>query len=587
MESEQTSNQRLAKQEIIFPNHNKACILKASINATGKEMVNALDLKPPKTIILIFGGAANSIDTSSNPDLEQLLSSVVQLAADTDALIIDGGTESGIMEMISQKADELKKKPPLLGIAPVGKVRYPGSEDDPSPDAKVPLDSNHSHFLLIEGNRWGDETEKLFEVARTLDNGIPIVALLVGGGEISKKEILLCVDHGWPIIVIENSGYLADEIASYKNKQNSSNMITDVSLKKIVSYDGIKLFSLNAEPNTFTQLMLHTLSHDPLLELAWRNFALYDEHAKRLQNAFNRFQILILSFGVIASGLAITQTQFKASFATYPIANALLNYVLIALPITISVLMAATNRFRFGTKWVLLRASAEAIKSEIYDYRSRSYLYRQDKKEEDIESSRQRLSSRISYISNQLMRTDASLHGFQEYKGPIPPKMDGAAGDDDGYSILSADQYIKIRIRDQLTYYQRKAAKLENQLKNLQWLILIIGGVGTLLAAVGLQLWIALTTTLAGMLLTFLEYRQVENTVIKYNQTTTEISNINAWWMSLTSYQRSDPANIDRLVQQTEDTIHTELGGWTKQMQDVIDKLYAKTNAEDNKGKQK
>ena len=32
----------------------------------------------------------------------------------------------------------------------------------------VHLDPNHSHFVLVEGDRWGDETTKLFEIATAL-----------------------------------------------------------------------------------------------------------------------------------------------------------------------------------------------------------------------------------------------------------------------------------------------------------------------------------------------------------------------------------------------------------------------------------
>jgi hypothetical protein len=68
-EPQQTANQRLAKQEIIFPNYNKASILKAPTNVSEKEIVNALDLKPPKTIVLVFGGAAIGLVLQFKKDL--------------------------------------------------------------------------------------------------------------------------------------------------------------------------------------------------------------------------------------------------------------------------------------------------------------------------------------------------------------------------------------------------------------------------------------------------------------------------------------------------------------------------------------
>ena len=38
--------------------------------------------------------------------------------------------------------------------------------------------------------------------------------------------------------------------------------------------------------------------------------------------------------------------------------------------ITITVLIAAANRFSAGNKWIFLRATAESIKKEIYRYRA-------------------------------------------------------------------------------------------------------------------------------------------------------------------------------------------------------------------------
>ena len=161
----------------------------------------------------------------------------------------------------------------------------------------------------------------------------------------------------------------------------------------------------------------------------------------------------------------------------------------------------------------------------------------------------------------------------------LPPKMYGAAEDDNGYSTLSAEQYIKIRIDDQISYYQKTAFKLEKQLKTLQWLILLSGGAGTLLAAAHYQILIALTTTLVATFVSFLEYKQIENTLIKYNQTKIELENIKFWWMSLSNNEKRKKENKDKLVQKTEDVLRTELSGWIRQMQVTIDKLYTKKEA--------
>ena len=119
----------------------------------------------------------------------------------------------------------------------------------------------------------GDETIKLFEIASALfTNGIPIVALLVGGGRISQKEILFCINQNWPIIVVEKTGYLADEITSYKNQKQTFDKISSSNInniKKIISYSSLKLFPSDSNQiKSFEQFLLCALNYDPLLKSA-------------------------------------------------------------------------------------------------------------------------------------------------------------------------------------------------------------------------------------------------------------------------------------------------------------------------------
>ena len=252
----------LEKEDILFTNDNnndsirnyiknKATLIKVSFNDSAEHIIDTLELPfKPKSIILVFGGASGSLDTSSDSlsTLHPILDTVLLYALDKDAIIIDGGTKSGIMELVGQRALEMEqnKKPVLLGIAPAGLVVYHNScrENDKGKEdsKKADLDPNHSHFVLTEGDKWGDETAKLFEIATVLanNNDIPVVALLAGGGQISKKEMLFCINKSWPVIVIEKTGYLADEIASCK-RQNLHN-ISDTKINKITSYPSLKLF---------------------------------------------------------------------------------------------------------------------------------------------------------------------------------------------------------------------------------------------------------------------------------------------------------------------------------------------------------
>jgi hypothetical protein len=139
--------------------------------------------------------------------------------------------------------------------------------------------------------------------------------------------------------------------------------------------------------------------------------------------------------------------------------------------------------------------------------------------------------------------------------------------------LLTPDRYVQVRLGDQLSYFKRRAVKLERQLKLIQWSIYIIGGLGTLLAAINQQVWIAVTTAVAAALTTYLSYRQTENTLTKYNQSSTDLENVKSWWMALPGEEQEKQINLDALVDHTEKVLQSELDGWVQQMQDALAEL--------------
>lgn len=303
--------------------------------------------------------------------------------------------------------------------------------------------------------------------------------------------------------------------------------------------------------------------------LAWERFALYDDNAKRQQKSFRRVQFWILMLGVLATLLVLIKKEFIVGEES--IREWLISYAIILAPITISVLIAVANRFKAGSKWILLRASAETIKQEIYRYRSRTDIYSDENTEQTSRAAK--LAAKIQMISQRVMRTDVNVSALHMYKGPIPPKMYGAGENDDGFKPLKPEDYITLRLEDQLYFYHSKTIKLEKQLKALQWLTYILGGIGTLLAAVKLELWVPLTTVLVGAFSTYLGYQQVENTLMQYNQARTDLANLQVWWTALSDKEKAIPENFDTLVRKAEKIFQTERSGWVQQMEDALEDL--------------
>jgi hypothetical protein len=202
----------MRKNTITFENGNRAVVVTEPRDATAKAIIDALGIASPRAVILLFGGAAG-LDDSCKAHLETLFAEgVASVAAELGALIIDGGTQSGVMAMMGEAVAARPGTCQLLGIAPKGKIAHPEIAGASAVSDGASLEPNHSYFVLVESNEWGGETPKMLELAREFN--APIVAILVNGGAIAADESLQSVRNGWPLLVVEGSGRFADELSA-------------------------------------------------------------------------------------------------------------------------------------------------------------------------------------------------------------------------------------------------------------------------------------------------------------------------------------------------------------------------------------
>src|SRR5262249_16189342 len=150
-------------------------------------------------------------------------------------------------------------------------------------------------------------------------------------------------------------------------------------------------------------------------------------------------------------------------------AVSVLSGMIIAFPVILTVLIAASNRFARGNKWLLLRAAAEAVKREIFRYRARAGDYRPGPGRDGV------LMQRIEDITRRLSGTEANSCPLRPWTGSIPPKKRITDPGDDGLKPLTPERYLEVRLEDQLAFYRRNTIRLERQSAAAQWAIIIIG----------------------------------------------------------------------------------------------------------------
>jgi hypothetical protein len=134
---------------------------------------------------------------------------VLPLLEDLRAVVVDGGTDAGVMRVMGMATHETGLEVPLIGVAAAGTVLVPGR---PAAADAADLEPHHTAFLLVPGDAWGDESPWLGAVASAI--GGPSATLLVNGGDIAYEDAQHSVDAGRHVVVAAGTGRTADALAA-------------------------------------------------------------------------------------------------------------------------------------------------------------------------------------------------------------------------------------------------------------------------------------------------------------------------------------------------------------------------------------
>jgi TRPM family ion channel len=149
----------------------------------------------------------------------QAIDVIAKAAEMLDAAVICGGTDIGVISAIGRARGRSGLQFPLIGIAPEGSVTWPegprGGNLLPTGGERELLEPHHSHFILVPGNQFGDETKWISRAATMIATGrYKSVAVLVNGGKVSQMDVDESLAADRPLVVLSGTGRLADEIAS-------------------------------------------------------------------------------------------------------------------------------------------------------------------------------------------------------------------------------------------------------------------------------------------------------------------------------------------------------------------------------------
>lgn len=200
-------------------------------------------LSPPNLLISVTGGAKNFYLKSRLKDMFRR--GLVKVAQTTGAWIITGGTHTGVMKHVGQAvrdyalSNSLSGQIVAIGVATWGIIHnrealvhaegcFPAhyTMDIKGQGHLSCLDSNHTHFLLVDDGTQGQygveiELRTLLEKCisgKSLGHKgsgvtIPAVCVVLDGGPGTLNTIYNAMLNGTPCVILEGSGRIADVIA--------------------------------------------------------------------------------------------------------------------------------------------------------------------------------------------------------------------------------------------------------------------------------------------------------------------------------------------------------------------------------------
>lgn len=197
--------------KLTFDNGQTALAIQVNQQAELPNALKEIGLSDSRPVLVVVGGASK-ISEADFIRIQRLFVEVLAPIAETlGAYVVDGGTDAGVMRLMGAARTQIGAKFALVGVTPADKVALPSELETDSDLTR--LEPSHTHFLLIPGSNWGDESPWISDIATVLGGGTPSVTVLLNGGEITFKDAFYSVNAGRLVVVIAGSGRTADILA--------------------------------------------------------------------------------------------------------------------------------------------------------------------------------------------------------------------------------------------------------------------------------------------------------------------------------------------------------------------------------------
>jgi hypothetical protein len=221
-------------QNINFPEQQTLCVFPDE-RSDLTQAISGLGLEDNHPVIVLIGGDIEQLQAVAT---RRAILSISRIAEEMNAVVVCGGTDMGVMAEIGQIRWQKSYKFPLVGITPEELVTWPGGPRSTKflwwGKQRWQLEPHYSHFILVPGSQFGDESPWIVDAATILSKGKRSVTILINGGEVSRKDIELSLENGRPVIALSRTGRLADELSRQPDRHELITVVPASNEQRIV-----------------------------------------------------------------------------------------------------------------------------------------------------------------------------------------------------------------------------------------------------------------------------------------------------------------------------------------------------------------
>ena len=549
-------------------------------DGTPSDCVRALQLEG-RPVLVIVGGADRMEDDTANAEIAAKLRTlmdraIVPAAVAAGAVVLTGGTDAGIMR-IAGHCFANRGAVTLVGVAPEARVVNPAEASVSSPSDRAVLERNHSHFVLTPGEEWGSETDILFGLAeRIAQDRRSGAVILANGGSVAQQEVRVFIEAGWPVVSLAGTGRAADELARAWDEQQPSpprgfwRGVARVAAPRKVRHGlarvatprkarqarvrvaawgeldsaQVEIHSVRDEPSEAMERRLAWhLSGAHLLKNCWGNWAAYDDAARSGRRLTLQVQVVMVS-------MALCLVVGSVVYGIY-IEEAKVMWVLVMLPLLITVSGVIVDFLVPRRDWMVLRGAAQETERAIYRYRASTSRTGRSKQAD------RELLDTLATIRQRILRS-----GVRSVAAPPVGRPHQLSNANDKLGTLTVREYATVRMDGQLTYYRREAARLQ---RRQLWTVAgsaLLAALATAAATRAVAaVWVPCLVLVASTLMIMQQRARWQERITLF---ATAIADLQATRDSQYMSRRS--GNLGQLVDAVETVLERENLGWLQSM---------------------